>query len=92
MRLVLYSIHDYNYGWVYKILWAIYSFSHSYVSIVKHTFKTMKLGNIFQSFGILVTGFIFARQCVVADYETLEQDLFIFQELKDTYPRSTSNV
>lgn len=77
-----YSIYKYKFRFIDKLIWSLHEWLFNYYTIVTYTLKRMRLGNILSSLAIFVTGIIFANQTLSSNYDILEEDLFIFEQLK----------
>lgn len=88
----IYNIHDFKIPWYFKIIWSVETYMYNYYSIIIHNVTTMKLGNIGSNLLRILLAFVYASKTLVVDYETLEEDLYIFTELKDLFPLSNSEI
>lgn len=53
----------------YVIVWAIRSYFFYYYSYVKNSFKTMRMGNITESFMSIFKGLVYSQRLVVTNLE-----------------------
>lgn len=86
MQYKMFNIHDFKVPWYFKIIWSVETYIFNYYSIVIYNVTTIKLGNIRHNMLRILLGFMYASKTLVVDYETLEEDLYIFTELKELFP------